>query len=207
MTVTDLSTDRDGAFAGEDPFALTRAWLAEASETEVNDPNAIQLATVDAEGRPNVRTVLLKEIEADAFVFYTNYDSAKGQELFGAGHAAFVLHWKTKGRQVRVRGAVEKEDGPQADAYYASRARDSRVGAHASVQSRPLKNREELMAKVEEYDKKLGETPPRPAHWGGVRIRPFEMEFWADGDYRLHDRFQWRRSEGGEGWTVQRLNP
>ncbi|MGR3468579.1 MAG: pyridoxamine 5'-phosphate oxidase [Shimia sp.] len=207
MTVTDLSTDRGGVFAGDDPFALAQRWMEEAAGTEPNDPNAIALATVDAEGRPNVRVVLLKEIEADAFVFYTNYESAKGQELFGAGYAAFVLHSKTLGRQVRVRGTVEREDGAQADDYYNSRARDSRIGAHASAQSRPLENRAALMARVEALDATLSEAPPRPAHWGGVRVRPFEIEFWADGAFRLHDRFQWSRRDDGSGWIVQRLNP
>ncbi|MEM1233912.1 MAG: pyridoxamine 5'-phosphate oxidase [Pseudomonadota bacterium] len=199
--------DRSGIFAGEDPFEITRRWLAEATTRELNDPNAMQLATVDAEGRPNVRTVLLKEIEADAFVFYTNYDSAKGREIAAAGYAAFVLHWKSLGRQVRVRGKVEREDGASADAYYKSRALGSRIGAHASDQSRPLASREILEARVAQLEVDLGKDPDRPTFWGGFRIRPFEMEFWADGEYRLHDRFRWLHKKEAEKWDVQRLFP
>ena len=148
-------SDRDGIFAGEDPFAITKAWMKEAEATEPNDPNAMQLATVDAQCRPNVRTLLLKEIEEDAFVFYTNYESEKGREREHAGYGAFVFHWKTLGRQVRVRGAISREDGPQADAYYNSRALGSRIGAHASLQSRPLDARATLQAKVAELQARL----------------------------------------------------
>ncbi|MEO1795646.1 MAG: pyridoxamine 5'-phosphate oxidase [Pseudomonadota bacterium] len=199
--------DRTGIFAGDDPFALTRAWMAEAEAQEVNDPNAMQLATVDAAGRPNVRTVLLKDIEDAAFVFYTNYDSAKGQEIAASGHAAFVLHWKTLGRQVRVRGTVTREDGAAADAYYNSRALGSRIGAHASLQSRPLAKRADLEARVAQLEEELGDTPERPAHWGGFRIVPYEMEFWADGAFRLHDRFRWVREAPGAPWNITRLHP
>lgn len=200
-------SDRTGIFAGHDPFELARAWMEEAGKTEPNDPNAMQLATVDSQGMPNVRTVLLKDIEEDAFVFYTNYESAKGQEIAATGHAAFVLHWKTLGRQVRVRGVVEKEDGPAADAYYASRAVGSRIGAYASEQSKPLDERTTLEARVTELTKSLGENPPRPDHWGGYRVTPYEMEFWADGKYRLHDRFQWLRKNSAEEWRISRLYP
>lgn len=200
-------TERGGIFAGDDPFALTRAWMDAATAQEPNDPNAIALATVDETGLPNVRIVLLKEIEDDAFVFYTNYESAKGQELAGAGKAAFVLHWKSLRRQVRVRGVVEKEDGPQADAYYASRALQSRLGAWASRQSRPLSSRGALVAEVARVTATRGANPPRPPFWGGFRLRPLEVEFWADGDFRLHDRFQWRRSTLDAPWTIRRLNP
>lgn len=199
--------ERDGIFAGDDPIAIARRWLEEAGETEPNDPNAMALATVDADGLPNVRIVLLKEIEADAFVFYTNYESAKGQELHASGQAAFVLHWKTLRRQVRVRGAVTREDGAQADAYYASRALESRLGAWASDQSRPLESRGALMAKVEDARARFGENPPRPPHWGGFRITPVEIELWSDGDYRLHDRFRWTRPQTDRRWEVTRLNP
>ena len=204
--------DRGGIFAGEDPFEIARAWLAEAERTEPEDPNAIALATVDADGLPNVRMVLLKEIEVagqgdGAFVFYTNYESAKGQELAATGKAAFVMHWKSLRRQIRVRGPVEREEGPQADAYYASRSLKSRLGAWASQQSRPLESRGALMAEVARVTATRGTNPPRPPFWGGVRIRPVEIEFWADGAFRLHDRFRWRRSEGGSTWQVTRLNP
>jgi pyridoxamine 5'-phosphate oxidase len=199
--------DRSGHFAGDDPFAIARAWLAEAEPLEPNDPNAIALATVDAEGMPNVRMVLLKEIEADAFVFYTNYSSRKGQEIAASGKAAFVLHWKSLRRQIRVRGVTEREEGSQADAYYASRSLKSRLGAWASAQSQPLSSRLALMAEVAKVTAQYGITPPRPPFWGGIRIRPVEIEFWADGDFRLHDRFRWSRPAGANVWDVQRLNP
>ena len=199
--------NRSGIFAGDDPFEIARRWLAEAEATEINDPNAIALSTVDAEGLPNVRMVLLKEIEDKAFVFYTNYESAKGQEIAATGKAAFVMHWKSLRRQIRVRGIVEKEDGPQADAYYTSRSLKSRLGAWASEQSRPLSSRGALMAEVARVTASKGPNPARPPFWGGFRINPLEIEFWADGAFRLHDRFQWKRREIGEKWTIRRLNP
>lgn len=200
-------TDRSGKFAGDDPFAIARAWLAEAEAVEPNDPNAIALATVDADGMPNVRMVLLKEVEADVFVFYTNYDSAKGTEIAASGKAAFVMHWKSLRRQIRVRGHVTREEGAQADAYYASRSLPSRLGAWASLQSRPLKSRASLMADVARITATKGPKPPRPPFWGGFRITPVEIEFWADGDFRLHDRFRWTRGGVGEKWQIVRLNP
>jgi len=198
---------RDGIFAGDDPLVLVQSWLQEAEAAELNDPNAIALSTVDSDGLPNVRMVLLKEIEADAFVFYTNYDSQKGQELDGCGKAAFVLHWKSLRRQIRVRGHVTREDGPQADAYYQSRSLQSRLGAWASAQSQPLKGRSELMARVAKVTAQNGANPSRPPFWGGYRIVPLEIEFWADGAYRLHDRFQWRRRDMTSSWVVSRLSP
>ena len=200
-------TERDGIFAGDNPFDIARGWLNEATETEPNDPNAIALATVDADGLPNVRMVLLKEIENDAFVFYTNYGSAKGRELDATGKAALVMHWKSLRRQVRVRGLVEREDGPQADAYFASRSLQSRLGAWASEQSQELKSRATLMAKVAKITAQKGPNPPRPPFWGGFRIRPLEVEFWADGAFRLHDRFVWRRASSEKPWEIKRLNP
>ncbi|MBU9696684.1 pyridoxamine 5'-phosphate oxidase [Rhodobacteraceae bacterium HSP-20] len=199
--------DRSGIFAGDDPFAIARAWLAEAEPVEPNDPNAIALATVDAEGMPNVRMVLLKEIEADAFVFYTNYGSKKGQEIAASGKAAFVLHWKSLRRQIRVRGVTEREEGPQADEYYASRSLKSRLGAWASRQSEPLSSRAALLAEVAKVTAQQGPIPRRPPFWGGIRIRPVEIEFWADGQFRLHDRFRWTRGGNDKPWTVERLNP
>lgn len=199
--------DRTGIFAGEDPFAIARAWLAEAEPKEPNDPNAIALATVDSAGLPNVRMVLLKDIEADAFVFYTNYTSRKGQEIEASGKAAFVLHWKSLRRQIRVRGVTEREEGPQADEYYASRSLKSRLGAWASAQSQPLSSRGALMAEVAKITATQGTNPARPAFWGGIRIRPVEIEFWADGAFRLHDRFRWSRSGMAEEWKIERLNP
>lgn len=200
-------SDREGIFAGDDPFEIARRWLAEAEASEVNDPNAIALATVDAQGLPNVRMVLLKEIEASAFVFYTNYESAKAQELDGAEKAAFVMHWKSLRRQVRARGIITREDGPQADEYYASRSLKSRLGAWASRQSRPLDSRATLMAEVAKVTALKGPMPPRPPFWGGYRLTPVEIEFWADGAFRLHDRFVWRRADPEAEWWIERLNP
>lgn len=200
-------SDRSGIFAGEDPFAIARAWLSEAEASEPNDPNAIALASVDADGLPNVRMVLLKDIEDAAFVFYTNYGSAKGQELTQSGKAAFVMHWKSLRRQIRVRGTVAREEGPQADAYYNSRSLQSRLGAWASQQSQPLSSRGALMADVAKITVTQGPTPKRPPFWGGFRIDPVEIEFWADGAFRLHDRFRWTRKSAKDAWDVQRLNP
>ena len=204
-------SDRGGIFAGDDPFVIAQNWLAEAEATEPNDPNAIALATVDADGLPNVRMVLLKEIEAQgagqgAFVFYTNYDSVKGRELTASGKVAFVLHSKTLRRQIRVRGTVTREDGPQADAYYASRSLKSRLGAWASRQSQPLAGRASLVAEVARVTAQHGPNPARPPFWGGFRIAPVEIEFWADGAFRLHDRFRWQRAVPDAGWHVERLN-
>lgn len=199
--------DRDETFAGDDPFAIIRRWMGEAEARELNDPNAIALSTVDSAGMPNARMVLLKDVEDDAFVFYTNYESAKARELDHAGKAAFVMHWKSLRRQVRVRGHVEKEDGPQADAYYASRSLKSRLGAWASAQSQPLDSRATLMAKVAKVTAQHGTNPARPPFWGGYRITPVEIEFWADGAFRLHDRFRWSREKSGAPWSISRLSP
>ena len=156
---------------------------------------------------PNVRMVLLKGVEDDSFVFYTNYESAKARELDSAGKAAFVMHWKSLRRQIRVRGTVTREDGPDADAYYASRSLKSRLGAWASRQSQPLSSRAALMAEVAKMTALHGPNPKRPPFWGGYRIRPVEIEFWSDGEFRLHDRFVWRRDTPEAEWSVARLNP
>ncbi len=200
-------SDRDGIFAGDDPFEIAQRWLSEAEQTEPNDPNAIALATVDAEGLPNVRMVLLKEIEPAAFVFYTNYGSQKAQELDHVGKAGFVMHWKSLRRQIRVRGTISREDGPQADAYFASRSLKSRLGAWASRQSQPLSSRASLMAEVAKVTARHGPNPARPPFWGGYRLTPSYIEFWADGMFRMHDRFAWRRSEPALEWSIQRLSP
>lgn len=200
-------SDRSGIFAGDDPFQIARSWLAEAETAEPNDPNAIALATVDETGLPNSRMVLLKEIEDGAFVFYTNYESAKAQELDQAGKAAFVMHWKSLRRQIRVRGLISRENGPQADEYYRSRSLKSRLGAWASQQSRPLESRAALLAEVAKITAQKGPNPPRPPFWGGYRLVPLEIEFWADGAFRLHDRFRWRRGGPEASWDVTRLNP
>ena len=158
-----------------------------------------------AEG--HTTSTLWKDVEDDAFVFYTNYESAKARELDGAGKAAFVMHWKSLRRQVRARGLITREDGPQADAYYASRSLKSRLGAWASQQSRPLDSRTALMAEVAKVTAKHGPNPKRPPFWGGYRLVPVEIEFWADGAFRLHDRFVWRREKPGQPWRIERLNP
>lgn len=199
--------DRSGIFAGDDPFEIARDWLTQAQEAELNDANAIALATVDQAGMPNVRMVLLKDIEPDAFVFYTNYESKKAQELTESGTAAFVLHWKSLRRQIRVRGHISREDGAKADAYFASRSLKSRIGAWASKQSQPLDSRGSLIAEVARLTPKLGLNPDRPPFWGGFRISPIEIEFWADGQFRLHDRFRWTRQSGDAPWVIDRLNP
>lgn len=212
----------DGADGrGRDPFAVAQAWLAEATDSEINDPDAMALATVDASGLPNVRMVLLKEIEPcgalaaafgdprGAFVFYTNYESAKGEELAATGKAALVLHWKSLRRQVRARGRVERVEPEKADAYFASRGLQSRIGAVASRQSRPLSSRAALMADAALVAARHPLGPPRPEHWGGFRIIPEEIEFWRDGAHRLHDRWRWRWEGAPESaaWRVERLNP
>ncbi|MEM7526727.1 MAG: pyridoxamine 5'-phosphate oxidase [Pseudomonadota bacterium] len=194
------------------PFALAQAWLDEAWKTEPEDANAVALATADPTGLPDVRMVLLKEIEADeakgGFVFYTNFEGAKGVQLAENPQAALVFHWKSLRRQVRLRGPVERVGDAQADAYYDSRAYQSRIGAWASQQSRPLSSRGALMKDVALVAARHPTKPPRPPHWGGFRIRPVQMEFWADGEFRLHDRFRWTRAapEAGD-WEVARLQP
>lgn len=200
-------SDRSGIFAGDDPFEIARRWLEEATPLEPSDPNAVALSTVDADGMPDTRIVLLKAIEDTGFVFFTNYESAKGQEIAATGVASFVLHWKSLKRQVRARGRVEKVSAEESDAYYATRPLGSRVGAWASRQSRPLESKAELVKAVARAGVKHGANPDRPPFWGGFRIVPQQMEFWADGAFRLHDRFRWDLATSGSGWKIQRLNP
>lgn len=192
-----------------DPFALLAGWMLEAEKSEPNDPNAMALATVDAEGLPNLRMVLMKDFDEGGFVFYTNFESAKGRELLAHQKAALLFHWKSLRRQVRVRGIVEIVTDEEADAYYATRPRQSRLGAWASQQSRPLESRFALEKAVAAVAMKypLGDIP-RPPHWSGFRIRPVEIEFWKDGAFRLHDRVVFRREVAGEGeWSRERLYP
>ena len=192
----------------DEPFALFQSWLDEAKQAEPNDPNGMALATVDSDGLPNARMVLLKGFDADGFVFYTNTGSQKGQELLGQGKAAGLFHWKSLRRQVRLRGPVSLVTDAEADAYFQSRARDSRIGAWASQQSRPLESRFALEKSVAVYAAKfgLGEIP-RPPHWTGFRIAPVYLEFWRDGAFRLHDRVVFRRPSAGEPWSRTRLYP
>jgi len=191
-----------------DPFGLFNAWFAEAKAAEPNDPDAMALATVDASGLPDVRMVLLKQADERGFVFYTNEQSAKGGELASNPKAALVLHWKSIRRQVRVRGAVERVTGAEADSYFASRSRESRIGAAASDQSRPLDSRKTFEARIAELQKKFeGKDVPRPAHWGGYRIVPSEIEFWHDRPHRMHDRIRFTRERTGGTWNKTRLYP
>ena len=191
----------------DEPFRLFAEWLADATGSEPNDPNAVALATVDEDGLPNVRMVLLKGFDTAGFVFYTNFESAKGREILGQRKAAMCFHWKSLRRQVRLRGPVEIVDDAEADAYFASRPRGSRIGAWASKQSRPLEGRFALERAVAEYTARhaIGEIP-RPPYWSGFRIVPRTIEFWHDRPFRLHDRMVFSRSDDG-GWDKTRLFP
>jgi len=189
-----------------DPNQLFRDWMADAEASEINDPGAMSLATVDDDGLPDVRMVLLKEHDVRGFVFYTNFQSRKGEELLAHRKAALCLHWKSLRRQVRVRGVVEIVTDEEADRYFESRPRGSRVGARASDQSRPLDSRQTLEKRVEDVDGEFAEREvPRPPNWSGFRIVPSEIEFWRDGEFRLHDRFRFTRE--GASWQVERLYP
>lgn len=194
--------------AADDPFRLFAAWLKDATGTEPRDPTAMTLATVDADGLPNARMVLLKGVDARGFVFYTNIESTKGRELDGQPVAALVFHWKSSNRQVRVRGAVEKVTAQEADTYFATRPKQAQIGAWASKQSAPLESRLAFEKAVALYAAKygLGEVP-RPPHWSGYRIVPTQMEFWQDRPFRLHDRVEFRRADASGAWSKTRLYP
>jgi pyridoxamine 5'-phosphate oxidase len=210
MAFKDMSilTASAGFTERDDPFNLFAEWLKEAEAKEINDPNAMSLATVDEEGLPNVRMVLLKGFDDCGFVFYTNFESQKGQEVQSAMKAAINFHWKSLRRQVRVRGIVEKVTSAEADEYFQSRPRDSRIGAWASQQSRPLEGPFALTAAVATYAAKfaIGEVP-RPPHWSGFRILPLSIEFWHDRPFRLHDRVVFRRADQTSPWTKAKLYP
>ena len=206
MSETGLTS---GDFTEEnEPFALFGSWLKDAEASELNDPNAVAVATVDENGLPNVRMVLLKDFDNRGFVFYTNFESQKGQEILGQKKAAMCFHWKSLRRQVRLRGEVEVVSDAEADAYYQSRPLGSRIGAWASRQSRPLEGRFALEKAVAEYTARyaIGEIP-RPPYWSGFRIKPVSIEFWHDRAFRLHDRMEFRRTADGAGWTKVRMYP
>jgi pyridoxamine 5'-phosphate oxidase len=210
MTATTL-TQRlfdDADTAPIDPCSLFEEWFAEATQSEPNDPHAMALATVDENGLPDVRMVLLNARDHRGFCFFTNFESEKARQLFAQPRAAMVMHWKSLRRQVRVRGPIEVVSDGEADAYFSTRSRMSQIGAHASKQSRPLANRYTLLERVETLKKSFGEDEPvsRPRNWSGFRLIPQVMEFWKDGANRLHDRVRFTRGDGGV-WTRQRLYP
>ena len=192
--------------AGTNPFALFQNWYDEAQKTEINDPDAIALASVGADGVPSVRMVLLRRWSSDGFLFFTNYESRKSEELLQTGKAAFCIHWKSQRRQVRVVGTIKKAAAEQSDEYFSSRGRKSQIGAWASAQSRPLASRAALESAVTLVEHQFPDKVSRPPHWGGFCLKPQELEFWQDGEHRLHDRFRFLMQESGD-WDIQRLNP
>lgn len=200
--------------ASSEPFRLFEDWFRDAKEHEPNDPNAMAVSTVDEDGLPNCRMVLLKGLDAAdmgddrGFVFYTNYESAKGREILSAGKAALLFHWKSLRRQVRIRGQVQQVSDAEADAYFESRARGSRIGAWASQQSRPLESRFALEKAVAGYAAKYAiGSIPRPPHWSGFRVVPLEIEFWHDRPFRLHERVVFLRKDASSSWGKDRLFP
>ena len=194
-------------FDGSDPILISKRWLEEAEKTELNDANAMALASVDQAGMPNVRMVLLKEIDETGFIFYTNYNSVKATEILDSGKVALVIHWKSLRRQIRVRGEVEKTSEEQADKYFKTRSLNSRYGAIASEQSKPLSSRDELTQRVATVMKSTIGDPERPKYWGGFKIKPIEIELWADGEDRLHNRFRYTGGSTSQKWNSQRLFP
>jgi pyridoxamine 5'-phosphate oxidase len=210
MSLSELATLTAslGFMDRKDPFGLFADWLEEAKKSEPNDPNGMALATVDDEGLPNVRMVLMKDYDERGFVFYTNFESQKGQEILANMKAALLFHWKSLRRQVRVRGLVEQVTDAEADSYFKSRPRDSKIGAWASQQSRPITKTLEFETAIAMQTARFGIADvPRPPHWSGFRIRPLAMEFWHDRPFRLHDRVTFRREKPEGDWSKARLYP
>ena len=199
----------DGGIAvADDPFELFADWMKSAEKLEHNDPNAMAVATADADGIPDIRMVLLKDYDQRGFVFYTNKQSRKGEELSANPHAALNFHWKSLRRQVRILGPVSDVSEEEADAYFASRAKDSQIGAWASKQSRPMQTRFEFEKEIAKYAVKYAIAKvPRPPHWSGYRVTPLRIEFWRDRPFRLHDRLVYRRETPDEPWTTEKLYP
>ena len=190
-----------------DPIQLFQTWFDEAKKKELRDPNAMQLATVSKDGMPSVRTVLLKDIIDGSFVFYTNYESRKSDEIFQTGKGAICFYWKSLNRQVRMVGQITKVDKEISDLYFSKRSKGSRVGAWASMQSRPLDSRKTLINRVKDFENKFDNDIPRPEHWGGFALSPIEFEFWQDGEFRLHDRFILKPSKKLKLWEANRYYP
>lgn len=207
QTLTERLFD-DSDRSDLDPFALFEEWFALAQEGEPNDPNAMALASVDENGLPDVRVVLLNARDERGFCFFTNFESAKGRQLLGNPKAAIVMHWKSLRRQVRMRGPVEVVAEAEADTYFATRPKGSRIASSASQQSRPLGSRQQLLGEVEALTHKIGDNDaPRPAHWSGFRLVPTSIEFWKDGEFRLHDRVRFSRENSDAPWASARLYP
>ncbi|MFZ9367950.1 MAG: pyridoxamine 5'-phosphate oxidase [Burkholderiaceae bacterium] len=211
MSIADLRRDYSQATLSEnevdsDPLKQFARWFQQALETEVPEPNAMGLATVDSHGRPSLRIVLLKDFDARGFTFYTNYESRKGEQLLLNPHAALSFHWHDLERQIRIEGTVERVAAEESDAYFGIRPLKSRIGAIASAQSRPIDSREQLEQQFNQAETQFGQQPPRPAHWGGYRLAPNWIEFWQGRRSRLHDRIAYQRNEDGS-WLRQRLQP
>jgi pyridoxamine 5'-phosphate oxidase len=197
-----------GIAAARDPFEMFTAWMKDAEKTEPNEANAMAVATADAEGHPNIRMVLLKAIDSRGFVFYTNFESTKGKELAANPYAALNFHWKTVRKQVRVQGPVSVVSNEEADAYFATRAKDSQIGAWASPQSRPMEGRWVFEKEIAKYALRYGLAKvPRPPYWSGFRVAPLRFEFWRDRPFRLHDRLVYARDSLDAPWRTERLYP